>query len=150
MNACTLWKLFFEKHLILDVKTTLRLQKPHCGNFWWKHIKNESCKCYLGNKEQKAMFLVVSWSEVHFSFERTFFCVPDGGHPKNRAPGRKFVQPFYRNLLNNRGYLLYLKLTSRSVLLILDPLFWRNPSITSLNLTIIIKKNLIWLLKEVI
>ena len=58
------WKLFFEKkHLILDVKTTFRLQKTHCENVWWKHIKNESCKYYLGNKEQKGMFLVVSWSQ---------------------------------------------------------------------------------------
>ena len=45
-----------------------RLQNPHCENFWWKHIKSESCNYYLGNKEQKAMFLVVSESDVHFGF----------------------------------------------------------------------------------
>ena len=43
-------KIVFQKHLILDVKTTFRLQKPHCKHFWWKDIKNESCKCYLGKK----------------------------------------------------------------------------------------------------
>ena len=32
-------KLLFEKHLILDVKTTLRLQKPHSENFWTLKIK---------------------------------------------------------------------------------------------------------------
>ena len=43
----------------MDVKTTFRPQKPHCKNFWWKHIKNGSCKCYLGNKKQKTTFLDV-------------------------------------------------------------------------------------------
>ena len=50
------------------------------------NVKNESCKCYLGNKEQKAMFLVVSRSDVHFSFEYTFFYMPDRARMKNRAP----------------------------------------------------------------
>ena len=68
-DAFVFWKLPFEEHLILDVKTTSRLQKPHCENFWWKHIKNESLKFHLGNKEQKAIFLVVSRSDVHFGFE---------------------------------------------------------------------------------
>ena len=69
-----LWKLFFKKYLILDVKTTFRLKKSHIAkNFWWKQVKNESRKCYLGNKEQKAIFLVVSRSDVHFSIEHTFF-----------------------------------------------------------------------------
>ena len=57
-----------QDHVILDVKTTFRLQKPHCENFWWKHIKNERCKCFVGNKEQKAMFLVVSRSNLDFGF----------------------------------------------------------------------------------
>ena len=52
--------MFFEAHLILNVKTTIRLQKPHFVNFWWKHIKNESFKWYLDNNEQKAGFLFVS------------------------------------------------------------------------------------------
>ena len=38
-----------------------------------EHIKNESCKCYLDNKEQKAIFLVVSWSDMHVGFEEPFF-----------------------------------------------------------------------------
>ena len=69
--------LFFEVHLILDVKTTFRLQKACCEHFWWKHIKNEGCKCYLVNKEEKAMFLVVSQLDVYFGFELPIFCVPD-------------------------------------------------------------------------
>ena len=41
--------------------------------------KNRSCKCYLGNKDQKAMFLIVSSSAVlfGFGFEHPLFCVPD-------------------------------------------------------------------------
>ena len=35
---------------------------------WRKHMKNESCKWNFGTKEQKAMFLVVSQSDVHFDF----------------------------------------------------------------------------------
>ena len=68
----------FEEHLILKVKTTFRLQKPRCEDFWWKHIKNESCKCYLGNKGQKAMFLAVPRSDEHVGFERPFFARPMG------------------------------------------------------------------------
>ena len=90
-DAFELWKLFFQEHLILDVKTTFRLQRPHCENFCWKHIKNESCKYYLGNKEQKAMFLVVSLSYVHFGFDQPSKIA----HPKNRVPGKKFVQPCF-------------------------------------------------------
>ena len=52
MDAFELWKLFFQEHLILGVKNVQTLQKPHWKNFWWKHIENESYKCYLGNKEQ--------------------------------------------------------------------------------------------------
>ena len=40
--------------------------------------KNESSKCYLGNKEHGAMFLVVSRSDAQFIFEHTFFCETDG------------------------------------------------------------------------
>ena len=29
----------------------LKLRKPHCKNFKWKYIKNESQKSYLGDKE---------------------------------------------------------------------------------------------------
>ena len=70
-------QLFFEEHLILEVKTTFRLQKYHFESIWQKHIKNESCRCYLGNNKQKAMFLVVSQSDAHFGFEHYFFCLPD-------------------------------------------------------------------------
>ena len=83
------------------------IQKAHSENFWWKHIKNESCKCYLGNKEQKAMFLVVSRSNLHFGFDHPFFffffACPIGreskiARPKIRPPAKKFVQPYLTNL----------------------------------------------------
>ena len=32
---------------------------PHCKNFWWNYNKNESCKHYLSNKEQKLLCLVI-------------------------------------------------------------------------------------------
>ena len=50
-----LWEAF-----ILDFKTTFKLQKPRFLNVSWKNVKNENCKWYLDNKEQKAVFLVVS------------------------------------------------------------------------------------------
>ena len=48
----------------------------------WKSNKNESCKCYLGNKEQKSMFLVVSRSDVHIDFD---FACPFVPCPIGRA-----------------------------------------------------------------
>ena len=65
--------------------------------------KNETCKCNLGNKEQKAMFSVVSRSDVHFSFEHTFFPCPIGRaskftRPKN--PKKKFVHPCNNSLFS--------------------------------------------------
>ena len=87
--------MLFQEHLILDVKTTFRLQKLNCKNFWRKHIRNESFKCYLGNKEQKAMFLVVFRSDVHFGFLAPIFLRPILlVRPKNRAPRKEFVHPW--------------------------------------------------------
>ena len=37
-DASEVWKMFFEAYLILDIETTIRLQKPHCKNFWLKRI----------------------------------------------------------------------------------------------------------------
>ena len=34
-------------------------------------------KCYLGNKEQRAIFLVVSWSDVHVGIVAQFFRMSD-------------------------------------------------------------------------
>ena len=48
-GVIVLWKLFFDKNLILHVKTTLRLQKPHCENFWILKMKVVST-----NNKQKA------------------------------------------------------------------------------------------------
>ena len=74
LKGCVqLWKMFFEEYLILHIKTTFRLQKLPCENFWWNHIRKESSKCYFGNEEHEVMFLVVPRSDVHFSFEQTFF-----------------------------------------------------------------------------
>ena len=53
-----MWKFFFESHVFLYIQTT-RLQKFHLKSFPWKYIKNENHRSYLGNKEKKAMFLVV-------------------------------------------------------------------------------------------
>ena len=73
---------YSSEHLrLLDVKTTFRLQKSCYEDFWCKHFKNQSCKCYLGNKEQISMFLVVSRSYVLFGFERQV----------NLRAGRKLV-----------------------------------------------------------
>ena len=67
--------MFFKAPLILDVKTTFKQQKSHCVNFRWKHIKKESCKGYLGDKEQKAIFLVVS-DTCTLVLRGPFNCVP--------------------------------------------------------------------------
>ena len=85
-------KLFFETHLILDIQTTLTLQRSHCKDFWWNYNKNESCMLYVGKKEQQWLFLVSSLSEMHIDFDFArpflfFFCVHD------RADRGKFVQP---------------------------------------------------------
>ena len=100
MDASEVWELFFQTHLILDIQTTLSLQKPYCKNFWWNYNKNESCKCYLGNKEQKWMLPVVSRIDVYidFDFAHSFYACSIGraillAHPKNRVRRGKFVQP---------------------------------------------------------
>ena len=103
-NALALWKLFFEKHLILDVKTTLRLQKPHCENIWTLKIKVISA--HLGNKEHKAMFLVVSRSDVQFGFEHPFLWVLD------RAPKQKFVHPWISKTIYRLYFLFAVNYTN--------------------------------------
>ena len=60
-------------------------------------MKNESCKSYLGNKEQKAMFLVVFRSNVHFDFACPFFAYPNGlernfSSPENATPIFKLLR----------------------------------------------------------
>ena len=72
---------------MLDVKTTFRLQKPHCANFWWKHIKNESCKWYLDNKEQEVVFVVVSRMCTLLLSARYFVCpIENSGAKKQICP----------------------------------------------------------------
>ena len=50
-------------------------------------FKSEICKFYLGNKVQKAMFLVVTRLDVHFGSECPFLSV----RPKNRVPKGKLI-----------------------------------------------------------
>ena len=59
-------------------------------------FKSEICKFYLGNKVQKAMFLVVTRLDVHFGSECPFLSVPIGRtskivRPKNRVPKGKLI-----------------------------------------------------------
>ena len=44
-------------------------------------------------KSKKTMFLVVPRSDVHFSIENKFFCVPDWARRQNQAPRKKFAIP---------------------------------------------------------
>ena len=55
-DTSEVWKLFFETYHVLDIQTTL--QKSHFKNVWWNYNTNESCRSYLGNKEQKWLFLL--------------------------------------------------------------------------------------------
>ena len=69
MDASKVWELFFETHFILAIQATFTLQKRYCKTFWWNNNKNESWKPYLGNREQKLLFLVVSQSDVYSKFD---------------------------------------------------------------------------------
>ena len=55
----------------VDVKTTFKLQRSQWKNFWWKHMKNESCKWYLGNVSSCASIGGAIW------FWAAIFCMPD-------------------------------------------------------------------------
>ena len=97
-------------HENCSLRRIFGLEKPHYEKFWSNLIKNESCKCYLGNKEQRAMFLVVSRLNLHFGFGHPFFACPIGrasktARPKSRAPREKFVHPWYKMSL--KKYLLH-------------------------------------------
>ena len=63
-------------HLILDIQTILIVQNARYQRFWWKHIKNKSCKFILGEKEQKSMLLVGFWSNMHLGFAGFIFRFP--------------------------------------------------------------------------
>ena len=69
-DVLVLWKLLFDKHLILDVK-------QHSGykKFIAKllDIKSEGYRRYLVSEDQKSMFLVVTWLDVQFGFEHPLF-----------------------------------------------------------------------------
>ena len=58
------------------------------------NTKNESCKWYLGNQEQKTIYLVLPRSDILFSIENKFFCVPDWARRKNQTARKKFVHPW--------------------------------------------------------
>ena len=60
LNTYRRMRLYYE-----SCSSKLRLQKPYCKkikNETLLIIKNESCKCYLGNKNQKAN-IVHSWTK---------------------------------------------------------------------------------------
>ena len=56
LNTFRRMHLKYEKYSDFAHSNSSRLQKFHCKNFSWKHIKNEGCNCYLSNKKQKAIF----------------------------------------------------------------------------------------------
>ena len=89
MGAFVLSKFFLEKHLILENNT--RATKALLRKLL--DIKNEDCKCYLGNKEQKAMILVVSRSDVQFVCEHSFFLRARSGAPKIGSLERNLSSP---------------------------------------------------------
>ena len=60
------------------------------------YIKNENDKYYLDNKKQKALFLVVSWSDAHFSFGACILRARSDAQAKNRARWSKFAQAWKR------------------------------------------------------
>ena len=106
-NASDVWELFFETHLILDIQITFTLCKGTIAKTFKKNCnKNESLKPYLGNKEQKLLFLVVSQLDLGidfvfarplFLFNFVFFASPRGraneiAYPKNRVHISNFVQ----------------------------------------------------------
>ena len=75
------------------------IAKTFSGN----SFKNENHKSYLGNKEQKTMFLVVSRSDTHFNFGRLLLACPVGPVskitiPKNRVRWSKFIQVWLKFL----------------------------------------------------
>ena len=75
------------------IQTSFWLQKTHHNNFWWKYIRNECQRSYLGN-----MFPAVSHMKAHFGFVCQFFACPIGraskiSCPKNWAWWSKFVNP---------------------------------------------------------
>ena len=83
-------------HLILDVKTMFGLQNLIAKTSSGNTLKMKALsKCYLGNKEQREMFLVVSRSNVHFGFEHPFFASPIG---RASRIARRKVGPLENNL----------------------------------------------------
>ena len=90
-----LWEAF-----ILDFKTTFKLQKPHFLNFSWKNVKNENCKWYLDNKEQKAVFLVVSMMFTLVLSARLFACPIGRAVWKVGRIERNLSTPYLTLLLN--------------------------------------------------
>ena len=68
------------------------------SKYLWQSLflVNSHVLCYLSNKEQKAMFLVASQSEVHF--QDPFFMCPIGraskiAYPKIRATRKNLTTP---------------------------------------------------------
>ena len=72
------WEASYLKYSNKHSDSCMKLQRSHCKNFWWSQVtslkSNERHKFYLGNKEQRAMFAVVSRSGAHFGFACPIRC----------------------------------------------------------------------------
>ena len=79
------------KLLILDIKTTFRLEKPHCKDVWWKLINNEAVrviKLKWNNKQCFSLCLDWMWS---LGLSGHFFCRARSTPRKLGAYRKKFV-----------------------------------------------------------
>ena len=116
-DASDVWELFFETHLIWDISNNVHtLQNPHCKNIWWNYNKNESFKSYLGNKEQKLLFLVVSQLDlpIEIDFAPVFFACPIRVQMKLRPQiiGRVEVNLSSPGLLMTLHTFVFIQITS--------------------------------------
>ena len=72
------WQVSYLRYSNKHSDSCMKLQKSHCKNFWWSqvtsHKSNERHKFYLGSKEQRTMFAVVSRSGAHFGFASPIGC----------------------------------------------------------------------------
>ena len=84
-----IWKLFFERYLILDIQITSRLQKPNYKNIRWTYIKNESHKSNLGKVKNKEQCFQLFLDRTCILVLPAWFCMPDW------AERSKFVQAGY-------------------------------------------------------
>lgn len=77
-------KLFFEMHLIVDIQKIFSYLSETTKRLIVRAFdeNNEIHKSYLRNKKHKVMFVVVSWSDMHFGFAHPFLRVQVGAPKK--------------------------------------------------------------------